>query len=247
MTNEYGPTNGDAGDWVNEIEVRGLIVGAFQENCWVIGNRRTHEAICIDPGEQADDIMHMASEMGVVIKLIAASHGHLDHVLGIRGVQSASNAEFMMHEHDLEVLRGAAAGAAQFGMQVEPPPDPDHFISEHDLIEVDGVKLSVIHTPGHTRGSVSFFGAGMLFSGDTLFRQSIGRTDLPGGDFGQEMSSIIDKLLVLPDETLVLPGHMDQTTLGAERQGNPFILQALQQRGVRQGERLGPAGLILPE
>ena len=167
-------------DWVSEIEVRGLIVGAFQENCWVIGNRRTREAICIDPGEQADDIVHLAKDMGVEIKLIATSHGHLDHVLGIHGVQSATNATFMMHEHDLEILRGAAEGAASFGMQVEQPPDPDYYIAEDDEIEVDGVKLSVIHTPGHTRGSVSFFGAGMLFSGDTLFRQSIGRTDLPG-------------------------------------------------------------------
>ena len=241
------PDANAAEDWVNEIEVRGLIVGAFQENCWVIGNRRTREAICIDPGEQADDIVHLAKDMGVEIKRIATSHGHLDHVLGIRGVQSATNAEFLMHAHDLEVLRGAAAGAAQFGMQVEQPPDPDHYVVEDDVIEVDGVKLSVIHTPGHTQGSVSFFGAGMLFSGDTLFRQSIGRTDLPGGDYAQEMNSIVDKLLQLPDDTLVLPGHMDQTTLGEERQQNPFILQALQQRGVRPGERLGPGGLILPE
>ena len=99
-------------DWVSEIEVRGLIVGAFQENCWVIGNRRTREAICIDPGEQADDIVHLAKDMGVEIKLIATSHGHLDHVLGIHGVQSATDAVFMMHEHDLEILRGAAEGAA---------------------------------------------------------------------------------------------------------------------------------------
>ena len=237
----------ESADWVSEIEVRGLIVGAFQENCWVIGNRRTREAICIDPGEQADDIVHLAKDMGVEIKLIATSHGHLDHVLGIHGVQSASDAVFMMHEHDLEILRGAAEGAASFGMEVEQPPDPDYYIAEDDEIEVDGVKLSVIHTPGHTRGSVSFFGAGMLFSGDTLFRQSIGRTDLPGGDYAQELNSILDKLLVLPDETIVLPGHMDQTTLADERRQNPFILQALQQRGVRPGERLGRSGLILPE
>ena len=237
----------DHEDWVNEIEVRGLIVGAFQENCWVIGNRRTREAICIDPGEQADDIIHLAKDMGVEIKLIAASHGHLDHVLGIRGVQSASGAGFLMHEHDLDILRGAAASAAQFGMQVEQPPDPNHYIAERDVVEVDGVRLETIHTPGHTRGSVSFFGHGILFSGDTLFRQSIGRTDLPGGDYAQEMSSIVDKLLQLPDETIVLPGHMDQTTLGDERRQNPFILQTLQQRGVGPGERLGPGGLILPE
>lgn len=231
---------------VNEIEVRGLIVGAFQENCWVIGNRRTREAICIDPGEQADDILHMASEMGVTIKMIANSHAHLDHVLGVRGVQSADNASFLLHQADLDILQGAAESAARFGMQVEQPPDPDHYIEDEQQVEVDGVALHVIHTPGHTRGSVCFFGHGVLFSGDTLFRNSIGRTDLPGGDFAQEMSSIVDKLLTLPDDTIVLPGHMDQTTLGAERVQNPFILQTLQQRGQEPGERRTPGGLILP-
>lgn len=246
--------DGAAQPFVNEIEVRGLIVGAFQENCWVIGNRRTAEAICIDPGEQADDILHMASEMGVTIKLIANSHAHLDHVLGVRGVQSDDNAQFLLHEADLDILQGAAESAARFGMQVEQPPDPDHFIDDAQTVEVDGVQLQVIHTPGHTRGSVCFYGHGVLFSGDTLFKQSIGRTDLPGGDFDQEMSSIIDKLLQLPDDTIVLPGHMDQTTLAAERTQNPFILQTLQQRGQQQGEQRGqqqgerrsPGGLILP-
>ena len=232
--------------FVNEIEVRGLIVGAFQENCWVIGNRRTHEAICIDPGEQADDILHMAAEMSVTIKLIANSHAHLDHVLGVRGVQSADNAQFLLHQQDLDILQGAAESAARFGMQVEQPPDPDHFIDDAQQVSVDGVELQVLHTPGHTRGSVCFYGHGVLFSGDTLFRNSIGRTDLPGGDFEQEMSSIVDKLLQLPDETIVLPGHMEQSTLGAERQQNPFILQTLAQRGVRPGERQTPGGLILP-
>jgi len=232
--------------YVNEIEVRGLIVGAFQENCWVIGNRRTGEAICIDPGEQADDIVHMASEMGVKIKMIANSHAHLDHVLGVRGVQSDDNATFLLHEADLDILQGAAESAARFGMQVEQPPDPDHYIEDEQNVEVDGVELQVIHTPGHTRGSVCFYGNGVLFSGDTLFRNSIGRTDLPGGDFNEEMSSIVDKLLMLPDETIVLPGHMDQTTLGAERVQNPFILQTLQQRGLNPGERRSPGGLILP-
>lgn len=240
------PDDNGGEPFVNEIEVRGLIVGAFQENCWVIGNRRTREAICIDPGEQADDILHMASEMGVKIKLIANSHAHLDHVLGVRGVQSDDNAQFLLHEADLDILQGAAESAARFGMQVEQPPDPDHYIDDEQKVEVDGVELHVIHTPGHTRGSVCFYGHGVLFSGDTLFRNSIGRTDLPGGDYNQEMSSIVDKLLILPDETIVLPGHMEQSTLGAERVQNPFILQTLQQRGLDPGERRTPGGLILP-
>ena len=231
---------------VNEIEVRGIIVGAFQENCWVIGNRRTGEAICIDPGDQADDILHLAKDMGVHIKVIACSHAHVDHVLGVPGIINETSAKFFLHESDLGILAGAAESAARFGMQAEQPPDPDHYIAEGAKIEVDGLSLDAIHTPGHTPGSVSFYGANMLFSGDTLFRQSIGRTDLPGGDYQQEMDSIVDKLLQLPDETIVLPGHMQQTSIREERHANPFILQTLQQRGRHPGERRTSSGLILP-
>lgn len=232
--------------FVNEIEVRGLVVGAFQENCWVIGNRRTGEAICIDPGDQADDILHLSKDMGVEIKLIACSHAHVDHVLGVPGIVNETGAKFLLHEADLGILQGAAASAANFGMQAEQPPDPDYYIAEGAKIEVDGIALHAIHTPGHTPGSASFYGAGMLFSGDTLFRQSIGRTDLPGGDYQQEMSSIVDKLLQLPDETVVLPGHMQQTTLAQERAANPFILETFRQRGLHPGERQTPSGLIIP-
>ena len=138
--------------FVNEIEVRGLIVGAFQENCWVIGNRRTGEAICIDPGEQADDIVHMASEMGVKIKLIANSHAHLDHVLGVRGVQSDRQRSPSCCTRPIWTSSRARRSRRRgFGMQVEQPPDPDHYIEDEQRVEVDGVELHVIHTPGHTR------------------------------------------------------------------------------------------------
>ncbi|MDT7944159.1 MAG: MBL fold metallo-hydrolase [Dehalococcoidia bacterium] len=216
---------------VSELMVRGLVVGLFAENCWIIGNRRTGEAICIDPGDQPDDILHLARDMGVRIKLIVNSHGHLDHILGVRAVQAATGAKFLLHQGDLDIARKAAASAALWlGRTVEPPPDPDDFIEDGDEVEVAGVKLKVIHTPGHTPGSCSFYSEGMLFSGDTLFRGSIGRTDLPGGDYQQEMDSIIHKLLKLPDDTIVLPGHMEETRIGIEKETNPFILMELRRR-----------------
>jgi glyoxylase-like metal-dependent hydrolase (beta-lactamase superfamily II) len=151
--------------------------------------------------------------------------------MGVRGVQAETGAKFLLHQGDLAVARGAAASAAAFlGQAVDPPPDPDAFIADGDEVEVAGVKLRVIHTPGHTPGSVSFYTEGMLFSGDTLFQASIGRTDLPGGDYRQEMDSIVDRLLALPDETIVLPGHMRETRIGFERQANPFILDYLARR-----------------
>ena len=216
---------------VTELIVRGIVVGVFAENCWVVGSRRTREAIAIDPGDQAGEILAMARDMGVEIKAIANSHAHVDHILGVRDVQSATGAKFLMHEDELPIARTASATAARFtGQTVQPPPDPDHYLNEGDEIDVAGVKLRVIHTPGHTPGSLSFYTEGMLFSGDTLFQGSIGRTDLPGGDYQTEMNSIVDKLLALPDDTVVLPGHMAETRIGHERRTNPFILDELARR-----------------
>ena len=207
--------------------VRGLVVGVFQENCWVVGNRRTGEGICIDPGDQPDEILALARDMGVTIKLIANSHAHIDHVMGVQGIHSATGAKFLLHPSDLELLRtGWRGAAARFGIDVSHgPPDPDAFVADGDVVEVEGLQLKTIGTPGHTPGSVSFYTEGMLFSGDTLFRGSIGRTDLPGGSMEEEMSSIVNRLLVLPEETMVLPGHMEETTIAFERKHNPFVLE----------------------
>ena len=216
---------------VSELMVRGIVVGVFAENGWIIGSRRTGEAIAIDPGDQAEDILNLARDMGLKVKVIANSHAHLDHILGVRGVQEATGAKFLMHPQELEIARSAVQTADVFlGRPIEPPPEPDAVLADGDEVEVAGVKLKVIHTPGHTPGSLSFYTEGMLFSGDTLFQGSIGRTDLPGGDYQQEMSSIVDRLLKLPDETIVLPGHMQETKIGIERQTNPFVLEELARR-----------------
>ncbi len=216
---------------VTELMVRGMVVGVFQENCWVIGNRRTGEAICIDPGDQAEDILAMAREMGVKITAIANSHAHVDHILGVGDIKNETGAKFLMHRDEAAIAAQAAKSALMFvGREVPDPPAPDYHPEDGDVVEVEGVKLTVIHTPGHTPGSLSYYTEGMLFSGDTLFAGSIGRTDLPGGDYEQEMASIIDKLLVLPDETRVLPGHMQETRIDAEREMNPFVRQEMERR-----------------
>jgi hydroxyacylglutathione hydrolase len=216
---------------VSELVVRGIVVGVFAENCWIIGSRRTGEAIAIDPGDQAEDILHLARDMELKIKVIANTHAHIDHILGVRGVQEATGAKFLLHPHEVEIARRSVQTAALWlGHPVEPPPEPDALLGEGDEVEVAGVKLEVIHTPGHTPGSVSFYTNGVVFSGDTLFRGSIGRTDMPGGDYRQEIASIVDRLLELPDDTIVLPGHMQETKIGIERQANPFILEELGRR-----------------
>jgi len=212
---------------INELMVRGIVVGVFAENCWVIGNRRTSEAICIDPGDQPEEILALARDMGLNIKLIANSHAHIDHVLGVQGVHSGTGSKFLLHHQDLDLLRdGFGMSVSRFGLDPsQKPPDPDQFVEDADVVEVEGVRLLAITTPGHTPGSVSYYceEAGLLFSGDTLFRGSICRTDFPGGDFDEEMRSICHRLLVLPDETVVLPGHMEETTVAFEKQQNPFV------------------------
>jgi hydroxyacylglutathione hydrolase len=219
------------GESVNEIIVHGIVVGSFQENCWVIGNRRTGEAICVDPGDEPDEVLAMAGDMGVRIKYIANSHAHIDHILGVGAVRDATGAKFLLHPGDLELARNTATMAKGWmGIDIANPPDPDAFLSDNDAIDVDGLKLTVLHTPGHTPGSVCFYTNGIVFAGDTLFQGSIGRTDLPGGDYDEEMASIVERLLALPDETIVLPGHMDQTTIGHERQRNPYVRMELAKR-----------------
>jgi hydroxyacylglutathione hydrolase len=217
---------------VQELMVRGVVVGLFRENCYVIGSRRTREAVVVDPGDEPEEILALARDMGVRITRIVCSHAHLDHLMAVRPVQEATNAPFLLHPQDLGIAANVPQQVARLlGRDVPPPPDPDYLLRDGDDVEVAGVQLRVLHTPGHTQGSVSLYGAGMLFSGDTLFRGSIGRTDLEGGNSAQLMETIVGSLLDLPDETIVLPGHMQETTIGRERQSNPFILQELRRRG----------------
>jgi len=213
---------------VQELIVRGVVVGLFQENCYIIGSRRTREAVVVDPGDEPEEILALARDLGVRITRIVCSHAHLDHLMAVGPVQAATGAPFLLHPQDLGIAAHVPQQAAFFlGREVPPPPQPDALVADGDDVEVAGVQLRVLHTPGHTQGSVSLYTAGMLFNGDTLFRGSIGRTDLEGGNGPQLMETIVGRLLELPDDTIVLPGHMQETTIGRERQDNPFIRQEL--------------------
>ncbi|MDQ3809438.1 MAG: MBL fold metallo-hydrolase [Chloroflexota bacterium] len=209
-----------------ELEVRGVVVGLFQENCWIIGSRRRGEALVVDPGDEPEEILALARDMGVRVTRVVASHAHLDHIMAAGAVVEATGAPFLLHRSDLALAENMPISARHWlGQEVPPPPQPAAFPSHGDDLEVAGVTLRVIHTPGHTPGSLCLYApdAGLLFSGDTLFRESIGRTDLPGGDSRQILRSIAEHLLALPDDTRVLPGHMQETTIGHERAYNPFV------------------------
>ena len=222
---------------VAELMVRGVVVGLFRENCWIIGSRRTGAAVVVDPGDEADEILALARDLGVRIEKIVCTHAHLDHVLATGPVKEATGAPLLLQASDLDLLRAVPQQAAWFGLSAPRPPDPDFLLQDGDDLEVAGITLRVIHTPGHTPGAVSLYTPGLLFSGDTLFRGSIGRTDLPGGDYRQLLASLVDRLLALPDDTVVLPGHLEQTTIGQERATNPFVREELARRAAGAGPR----------
>ncbi|HZU06899.1 MAG TPA: MBL fold metallo-hydrolase [Chloroflexota bacterium] len=216
---------------VQELIVRGVVVGLFRENCYIIGSRRTREAVVVDPGDEPEEILALARDLGVRITRIVCTHAHLDHLMAVGPIKAATGAPFLLHPHDLGIAAKVPQQAAVLlGRILPPPPQPDALLQDGDDVEVAGIQLRVLHTPGHTQGSISLYTAGMLFSGDTLFRGSVGRTDLEGGNWEQLMTTLVDRLLQLPDETIVLPGHMQETTIGHERQSNPFILAELRRR-----------------
>jgi glyoxylase-like metal-dependent hydrolase (beta-lactamase superfamily II) len=208
-----------------EFEFRGVVVGLLRTNCWIIGSRRRGEACVLDPGGDPHLILDLAKDLGVKITRIIATHAHFDHVLSAGAIKDATGAPFLFHRDDLRIFAGVPATVEKvMGGSAPPMPDPDAYLSDGDNIEVDGVTLKVIHTPGHTMGSISLYEptAGFLFSGDTLFYETIGRSDF-GGDARLMDQSIRQKLLTLPPETRVQPGHGKETTIGHEQIHNPFV------------------------
>jgi hydroxyacylglutathione hydrolase len=211
---------------VVELEVRGVVVGLFRENCWIVGSRRRGEACVIDPGDEPEQILALARDMGVRITRVVASHAHLDHIMAARAIVEATGAPFLLHQADQFIADNLPVSARMLlGQDVPPAPTPDAFPTDGQDLEIAGVTVQVIHTPGHTPGSLCLYAADarLLFSGDTLFRESIGRTDLPGGDTDEILRSISRRLFSLPADTRVLPGHMQETTIAHEKAHNPFV------------------------
>lgn len=201
-----------------ELQVETLVVGPLSTNCYVVSSGG--EALIVDPGWDAERVLRAVSGMKVVG--IVATHGHFDHVGAVEELKRRLGVEFVIHRLDEGLLDVAVNHGERFGLRFERP-RPDRFIEEGERIELGGVEIEVIHTPGHSPGSVCLRGAFTLFSGDTLFMGSVGRTDIFGGSFEQLERSIRDKLYVLDDATVVYPGHGPATTIGFEKRHNPFV------------------------
>ncbi len=203
--------------------VHQLSVGPLQVNCFVVACQKTREAMVIDPGGEGPQILHLAESSGYQVKQIVNTHGHFDHIGANQQVKDATGAVLMMHEADLPLLQNARNHAQAYGLTVSPSPDPDKFLNEGDVFSVGEQSFSVFHVPGHSPGSICLLSDGHLFVGDVLFAGSIGRTDLPGGDFDALVEGVREKLFRLPAETIVHPGHGPDTTIGREKQMNPFV------------------------
>ena len=205
-----------------KLIVEKVVVGPFASNCYIVGSEPDKQGIIIDPGGEANKILKKVSDLGLDIKLIALTHGHVDHVGALKDVKEATNAEVVIHADDVKALRNWALAIA-FGLFSPVPPSPDRLLNDGDSLDIGALHFEVLHTPGHTKGGICLLGEGVVFSGDTLFNHGIGRTNLPGGNYQQLMNSIRTRLMVLPDDTTVYPGHGPDTTIGAERTGNPFL------------------------
>ena len=204
------------------IDVR--VVGPFEENAYLLACARTREAVLIDPGDEAQEILEMVRAHGAHVLAILNTHGHLDHVCAAAELRSALAAPFRLHAADRFLLDALPAQAEMFGLILAEAPEVDQPLEDGETIAVGDLRVRVMHTPGHSPGGVSFLAGDALFSGDTLFFGSIGRTDLPGGDDRVLISSIRNRLLPLGDDVRVFPGHGPETTLGSERLHNPFLL-----------------------
>jgi hydroxyacylglutathione hydrolase len=200
-------------------------VGPLQCNCTLMGDEEAGEAIVIDPGDEVSRIHRRLSALGLKLKQILITHAHIDHVGGALKLKALTGAPIYLNENDLPLLEIMSAQAAWLGVETPETAPPDETLSEGRQVGLDSLPALVMHTPGHTEGSIClhFAPLKMVIAGDTLFAGSIGRTDLPGGSFEQIIDSIHTRLLTLPDETKVVPGHGPSTTIGAERKTNPFL------------------------
>lgn len=205
------------------MKIKTLAAGPLMANCYIVSDENTKKAVVIDPGGDADTIYKALQNEGLEAVAIINTHGHFDHVGGNKELVELTSAPLLIHEADAELLNNVTQSARAWGIPAENSPAADRFLQEGDVIEFGDSSLKVLHTPGHSPGGIALVGDGVVFVGDTLFRGSIGRTDLPGGNFEILRNSIHKKLFTLPDNTVAYCGHDRATEIGFEKQYNMFV------------------------
>ncbi len=203
--------------------IKSLAVGPIMANCYILGCETTRQAAVIDPGDESDRILLALADHKLTVQYIINTHGHFDHVGGNRKLKDATGAPILIHASDVPMLDQLSASAASFGLSAENSPPPDQTVADGDVITFGEISLTVIHTPGHSPGSISLHTDNKVFVGDLLFAGSIGRTDLPGGDFDTLVTSVRKKIFPLGDEVTVYSGHGSETSIAREKRFNPFV------------------------
>ncbi len=203
--------------------IRRLEVGPLVTNCYIVGCENTGIGAIIDPGGDADLIYNTAIGLGLDIKFIINTHSHFDHTAGNKRMKELTGASIVIHPLDAPALERMSASAALFGFFVDNSPPPDITVEEGDILEVGEIAFKILHTPGHTPGSISLYTDSIVFVGDLIFQGSIGRTDFPGGDYETLINSVKTKIFPLGDDVVIYPGHGPETTVGRERRYNPFF------------------------
>ena len=198
-----------------------LVVGELATNCYIVGSEITKEGLIIDSADEAGVILKAIGELKLKIKYIVLTHGHPDHFGALADLKKATGAQVLVHREDAEILE--LPPMVFFGATFPQPPPADRQLEDRDTIELGDLKLKVIHTPGHTPGGICLLADSILFSGDTLFNNGIGRYDLPGGNYEKLMDSLHRRVLTLPEKTVVYPGHGPETTIGEEKRSNPYL------------------------
>jgi hydroxyacylglutathione hydrolase len=202
-----------------------LVVGPLQCNCSILGDETSHEAIVVDPGDDVSRILAILQQHQLTVKQIVITHAHIDHIAGAHRLKQLTGAPVLYNQLDLPLVKMMDIQASWLGISTPEVPAPDDTLEEGKLVTITNLAGSILHTPGHTEGSVCLYlpQQALLLAGDTLFAGSVGRTDLPGGNTRKLLASIHNRLLTLPDEVTVIPGHGPKTTIGSERESNPFL------------------------
>lgn len=206
-----------------DLKVICLTNGSFAENCYIVAEESSAKAVLIDPGEESQLFLARLATEGLKLEAIWLTHAHIDHIMGVADVVSQTGVPVHLHAGDRELYDSVEQQGQWLGVPAKKQPDPDFEIEIGSVMKVGEIAFEVAAVPGHSPGSVAFVREGMVFSGDALFSGSIGRTDLPGGDYQTLIESITTELLTLPDETVVFSGHGPDTTIGSERSLNPFL------------------------
>jgi glyoxylase-like metal-dependent hydrolase (beta-lactamase superfamily II) len=211
---------------VARLEVVPIPNGTFSENCYLLYRLGHPDTIMVDPGEEASRFLDEARSRNRQVSAIWVTHAHIDHIQGIAEVQEATGAPIYLHPADRALYDSLPQQGLWFGLRLTPPPPPQVQLAHGQRLTLGGVEFEVRHVPGHSAGHVCFVTEGLVLGGDVLFAGSVGRTDLPGGDYPTLMASLERQFLTLPDSTVVHPGHGPSTTIGQERRNNPFLIEA---------------------